>query len=123
MKLRPPQLQTLQRGNDDFREVWASRLWGNINSNDYYRMVGGVLRWDQHMARKTYRLELKVDFADDSSHEIMLGIAKQYARDLMASAMLLQDKSKPVVALITDDSFHGTDEINIMEQSDEVHTP
>lgn len=74
------------------------------------------------MARKTYRIELKIDFNDDSSHEVMLGIAKQYARDLLASSMLLQDGRKPAVALMTDDSFHGTDEIDLLDESKELHT-
>lgn len=75
------------------------------------------------MSRRTYRIELKVDFNDNSSHEIMTGIAKQYARDLLGSAMLLQDGRKPAVALMTDDSFHGIDEIDILAESDNIHTP
>jgi hypothetical protein len=122
-KFRPPTLETGRRGNDDFREVWASRLWGNIDKDEYYRMVGGVLNWDNIMARKTYRLELKIDFRDDASHEVMRSIAKQYARDLMASAMLLEDKSKPLVALFTDDTFEGQEKIEFMDPSEELHTP
>lgn len=107
---------------NDFRELWAARLWGNIDKHDYYRLVGGVLKWDSNMARKTYRIELKIDFNDNSSHEILLGIAKQYARDFLASAMLLQDGRKPAVALLTDDSFHGVDEIDVMDASDTIHS-
>lgn len=80
------------------------------------------MKWEDHMARKTYRIELKADFDDAASHEIMLGIAKQYARDLLGSAMLLQDGRKPAVALMTDDSFHGTDEIDLLEESKELHS-
>lgn len=123
VKFRPPQLQTLGRGNDDFREVWASRLWGNINKADYYRMVGGVLNWDNTMARKTYRIELKIDFADNANHEIMVGIARQYARDLLSSAMLLQDKSPPAVALLSEDTFEGQEQIELLDPSQELHTP
>lgn len=86
------------------------------------RHVDNILAWDQVMARKTYRIELKIDFNDDANHEVMLGIARQYARDLLGSAMLLQDGRKPAVALITDDSFHGVDEIDLLEESKELHS-
>jgi hypothetical protein len=36
--------------------------------------------------------------------------------------MLLQDGRKPVVALITDDTFAGNEEINLLEESENVHT-
>ena len=125
MKFRPPQIQTLGRGNEDFRDVWTSRYWGSsgavqVTLGSY---IDNSIKWDQQMARKTYRIELKIDFADNANHEIMLGIAKQYTRDLLGSAMLLQDKSKPAVVLMTDDSFHGVDEIDLMEASAEIPTP
>lgn len=86
------------------------------------KIVYKINRWDDTMARKTYRIELKIDFNDDSRHEVLTDIAKQYARDLLASAMLLQDGRKPVVALITDDSFTGTDEIELLDEGS-VHEP
>lgn len=118
----PPSLQTGRRGNDDFRNVWGSKLWGRIDKDDYYRMVGGVMRWDADMSRRTYRIELKIDFADDSNHEHMMAIAKQYARDLLGSAMLLQDKTKPAVVLMGEDSFHNFDEVELLEESATLHT-
>ena len=125
VKFRPPQVWKLRRGNEDFRDVWHSKYWGSGSSRriDLAQAIKEAIEWDKHMARKTYRIELKVDFADDASHEIMLGIAKQYARDLLGSAMLLQDKSKPAVVLMTDDSFHGVDVIDLMDASEELHTP
>ena len=118
----PPTLKEGRRGNSDFRELWFSLHWGNIDKHDYYRMVGGVIKWDDNMARKTYRIELKIDFNDDSNHEIILGIAKQYARDLLGSAMLLQDGRPPAVALMTDDTFVGSDEISILPEGGSLHT-
>lgn len=118
----PPTLKEGRRGNADFRELWFSRPWGNMNKHDYYRMAGGVLKWDELMTQKTYRIELKLDLDDDANHEVMLGIAKQYARDLLGSAMLLQDKRKPAVVLMTDDSFTGIDEVDILPESELIHT-
>ena len=71
------------------------------------------------MARKTYRIELKIDFDDDARHVALLEVAKEMARNFVSSAMLLADNRKPQIALITDDAFIGQDEINIIP-TDEV---
>ena len=107
------------RGNRDIADVLVSKCWGAGNP-DYEKAVTNIIAWDQVMAQKTYRIELKVNFKDNSNHEIMLGIAKQYARDLLASSMLLQDGSSPQVAL-TDDSFHGREDIDLLAASEELH--
>lgn len=70
--------------------------------------------WDKIMSHKVYRVELKIDFADDDRHQQMLELAKSAARDLFTTASMLQDGTrKPLIALITDDMFLGTEEINI----------
>lgn len=122
-RLRVPEVAGYSRGNADFREVWASRLWGNINKSEYYRMVGGALKWDDIMARKTYRIELKIDFNDETRHEALKEVAMQYARDLLGSAMLLQDGRRPACALFMDDSFVGMEEIDILTPSENLHEP
>lgn len=75
------------------------------------------------MARKTYRIELKIDFNDDSRHEMCEQLIRQYGRDLLASTMLIQDGRKPLVALFIDDSFVGTDEVSLLDPSESIHTP
>jgi len=75
------------------------------------------------MTRKTYRIELKIDFADDTRHELVEQLVRQYGRDLLSSTMLLQDGRKPLVALVVDDSFVGTEEIELMDESDNIHKP
>lgn len=113
--------------NIDIRSGWvADLITGYPHLPENYERIDAhltkLIHWDDEvMARKTYRIELKIDFNDDANHEIMLGIAKQYARDLLGSAMLLQDGRKPAVALMTDDSFHGVDEIDLMDQSQTIH--
>lgn len=86
-------------------------------------MVGGVLNWDRETMRKTYRIELKIDFNDDTRHEALLEVAKQYARDLLGSAMLLQDGRRPACVLMTDDTFIGQEEIDILPESENLHAP
>jgi len=122
-KLEVPEVESYSRGNDDFREVWASRLWGNINKAEYYRMVGGVMKWDERMSRKTYRIELKIDFNDDTRHDALKEVAMQYARDFLGSAMLLQDGRRPACVLMADDTFVGMEEIDILPESENLHEP
>ena len=109
-----------RRGNDDIRQVLIMKHMMS-DWQPYIDTLNQIIEWDHYMPRKTYRIELKADFDADDTHGIMLGIAKQYARDLLASAMLLQDSRAPVVALITDDSFHGTDEIELLDEGAELH--
>ena len=125
-KLIVPEVRT-SRGNQDFRDVWASRLWGLARETSLAKYLSHNItaskEWDDTMARKTYRIELKIDFADDERHAILLDLAKQYARDFLASAMLLQDGRRPACVLHTDDTFIGMEEIDILTESDNIHVP
>lgn len=107
--------------NEDMLVCLLVRHWGT-DTIHWKPTHDKLISWDKHMARKTYRIELKMDFEDDANHAILLDIAKQYARDLLGSAMLLQDGRKPAVALMTDDSFFGIEEIDLLKQSENVHT-
>jgi len=122
LKRKVPVTDARNRGNSDIAMVMAARLWGR-DGIAFHHIIALITEWDDTMARKTYRIELKIDFNDDTRHEALFMVAKQYARDLLASAMLLQDGRKPVVALITDDTFAGNEEINLLEESENVHTP
>jgi hypothetical protein len=42
---------------------------------------------------------------------------QQFARDLLGAAMLLQDGRKPDIAIISDDSFTGREEIELLDQN------
>ena len=65
------------------------------------------------MTRKTYRIELKIDFEDDARHEHMNQVAVGVAQQMLAAATLLCDGRKPLCALLTDDSYTGIEEHNI----------
>ena len=123
LPLAPPDASV--RGNKDFQQLWLSRCWG-IGSiaerHSYSENALALDRWDREMARKTYRIELKIDFQDDTRHAALIEVAKQYARDFLASAMLLQDGRPPAAVLMTDDSFVGMEEVSILEESDNLHT-
>ena len=75
------------------------------------------------MTRKTYRIELKIDFQDDDRHQYVSEIVRRYARDILSSTMLLQDGRKPLVAVQIEDSFIGSQEVDLMPESDSFHRP
>ena len=123
-KLVVPHPLTGVRSNEDYRDLWASKLWSNakLSSRSVSKMITSSSNWDNDM-RKTYRIELKIDFDSEERHEALLMVAKQYARDFLGSAMLLQDRSKPACVLHTDDTFIGMEEIDILAESENLHAP
>lgn len=104
------------------RLIEYSRVYKDARARVRYH-INQVREWDQIMSRRTYRIELKIDFSDDDRHATMEELVRQYGRDLLASAMLVQDGRKPLVALFIDDSFVGTDEIALLPASDSIHVP
>ena len=82
-----------------------------------------IEKWEKTMTRRTYRIEVKVDFNDDDRHQYVAEIVRRYARDILSSVMLLQDGRKPMVALQMEDSFIGSEEIDLMPESDTYHQP
>jgi hypothetical protein len=72
------------------------------------------------MGLQTFTIELKLD-APDEHHEAMSQIAVQYARDMLASAMLLAPGKQPMVAVKMRDAFYDTREIEIMDPSEVIH--
>lgn len=70
----------------------------------------------------TYCIELKLD-APDENHEAMQQIIKQYARDALASAMLLTTGKAPQAIARSEDAFYDQTEIELLEPSENVHEP
>ena len=62
---------------------------------------------------KTYTLELKVDYLDEQKYKIIEQQLEKAAREVIAVAMLLQEKRKPQVALHSEDFFKGNEELEI----------
>jgi len=73
------------------------------------------------MSRKTYVIELKAEFEDETRHEALQKILRRAARQIYTSAMLLNDKErvKPQIALHSEDFFAGTEQLTIKEPEDE----
>lgn len=118
----PPVVRPLLRGNFDVINRLVQRNAFADSGDTYLKQIAAINEWDA-MGQKTYRIELKINFAEDENHNVMLSIAKQYARDLLGSAMLLQDKTKPGVVLFAEDSFFNMDEIDLLDESNNIHTP
>ena len=95
--------------------------WKLIRQLD--QTVQKIKKWENTMTRRTYRIELKIDFQDDDRHQYVGEIVRRYARDILSSTMLLQDGRKPLVAVQIEDSFIGSQEVDLMPESDNFHKP
>jgi hypothetical protein len=73
---------------------------------------------DQQM-RKTYTIDLKIDFDDDTRHKVMLHLSRKMARMLLTQAALIADNRQPQVALTCDDFFEGGSKEALMDLPDQ----
>lgn len=70
------------------------------------------------MAAKRYFLELIVNFDDLHKKEkeaILKLAAARMAKGLMATAIMLSDRSAPRLSMVMSDSINGDDEVNLNE--------
>jgi hypothetical protein len=74
------------------------------------------------MTVQTYTIELKMN-VDDTKHEAMTQVMAQYARDFLATAMLLADGRGAMIAARSTDSFYDTKEIETLIPSDTIVDP
>ena len=72
------------------------------------------------MAQKTYTIELRVNFTDDGKHDVMREAARDAARTILTTAMMLADKGKPQVALHSSDFFYGTEALSLEDTDAQV---
>jgi hypothetical protein len=70
------------------------------------------------MGLKKYTIEIAVDFTDEGKHKVIVDAAREAARTLLTTAMMLQEKRPPKIALHSSDFFAGNDELTL----DEVQT-
>lgn len=70
------------------------------------------------MSIQTYTVELRIDTSDEG-HTAMTEIVKQYARDMLASSMLVSNDPQrtPMVVMRTQDAFYNTSEIEVLDPS------
>ena len=65
---------------------------------------------------KTYKLELKVDFQDEDKYKIIEQQLERAAREILAVAVIIQEKRKPQIALHSEDFFKGNEELEIVSE-------
>lgn len=89
-----------------------SAMIASMAIEEYQREMKGR-RFDM---RKTYTVEIKVDFDDEERHELMIPVLRKAARNLLTNASLLADNHRqPQVAVRSEDFFAGPEEISAME--------
>ncbi len=64
---------------------------------------------------RTYTIELRVDYADKAKFEIIKTAAKMAAKHIYSTAVLIQDKGKPEIALSSGDFFSAEEEIMLAD--------
>jgi len=67
------------------------------------------------MALETFTIELRVDFNDASKNELVVQAMRMAAKHVLTTAMLLQDKRPPQIALMTSNLFERDREISLAD--------
>lgn len=67
---------------------------------------------------RTFKIELRVDFEDDSRYEIMLASVRDAARQLVTTAEMLRDRREPKITVDEGDVFRRDKDISILEDVD-----
>lgn len=57
--------------------------------------------------RKTYSIELKVDFDDEKRHAMALKLCRIAARRLLTQVALIADNRPPQIGILSEDFFEG----------------
>lgn len=63
---------------------------------------------------ETVTIELRFDFQDADKNEIILQAAREKARELLATAMMLKDKRDPQISFQSGNMFERNRELEIM---------
>jgi hypothetical protein len=67
--------------------------------------------------QRQFTIELRVDYADAGKNDAMRISLQAAARHVMATAGLLADGVKPVIAIFSDDFFAGHEQIALLEDT------
>lgn len=69
---------------------------------------------------RTYTIELRCDFDDESRYGVILDAIKMEAKALLTTASLIQDnRRKPQIAVSGGDFFFGTEDISLVDDGEE----
>ena len=68
------------------------------------------------MPLRTFTIEVRADYADEGKHEILLATARDAARTLLTTALMMQEKRPPQIALQSSDFFYGNDDLSLVDE-------
>lgn len=67
---------------------------------------------------RTYTIELRADFQDVEKYDILMSAAREMARGMLATAMMLKDKREPQISLQSGDMFERNKDLEIITAED-----
>lgn len=67
---------------------------------------------------RTYTIELRADFVDPEKYDLLMQMMREKAREIMAVAILMQDKRKPQISLQSGDMFERERDLEIITPDD-----
>ncbi len=67
---------------------------------------------------RTYTIELRADFQDEEKYDILMAAAREMARGMLATAMMLKDKREPQISLQSGDMFERNKDLEIITPED-----
>lgn len=67
---------------------------------------------------RTYTIELRADFVETEKYDLLMQAMREKAREIMAVAILMQDKRKPQISLQSGDMFERDRDLEIITPED-----
>jgi hypothetical protein len=76
-------------------------------------------KYEEFKNVRTFTIELRADYLDDDKFRVLETAMKQAAKHVYTTALLLQDKRKPEIALYGSDFFASRQEIELADDINE----
>lgn len=67
------------------------------------------------MGSRTFKIELRVEFDDESKYDLLRGALRSTARKLLTQAVMLADVRRPQVYIESESFAEGTEKISLTE--------
>ena len=71
------------------------------------------------MPLRTFTIEIRADYSEEGKHEVLLTACRDAARTILTTAMMMQERRAPQVALMSSDFFAGNDDLKIEEDAND----
>ena len=74
--------------------------------------------WPPEKPMRTYTIELKIDFDDETKFTVVADHLKEQCRQTLAVCMMLAEKRPPQLAFHSQDFFHGNEDLEFIPDED-----